>query len=133
VFNPTPVVLDTNIFVAAGFNANSGAAQIIEALRSGHLRLVWDDQTYQETQHILAKIPPLRWEKFAELFREPGRFGGPTHPQGFEHVPDPADRKFAALAAATGAVLITLDADLLNSREQAAVTILRPSEFLGGG
>jgi len=133
VINPTPVVLDTNIFVAAGFNANSGSAQMIEAVRSGRLRLVWNDQTYREIQHILGKIPPLRWEKFAELFREPGRFGGETYPQRFEHVPDPADRKFAALAAASGAVLITLDADLLSSREQAAVPILRPSEFLAGG
>lgn len=128
--NPTPVVLDTNIFVAAGFNANSSSAQLIEAVRSGHLQLVWNDQTYQETQHILSKIPPLRWQNFAKLFREPNRFGDQTDPEAFKHVPDPADRKFAALAAATGAILITLDTDLLSSREQAPVRILRPSEFL---
>lgn len=132
MFNPVSVILDTNIFVAAGFNANSSSAQLLEAVRSGHLRLVWDDQTYQETQHILRKIPPLRWQKFAELFQACNCFSGQTHPEEFEYVPDPADRKFAALAAATAAILITLDADLLNSREHSPVPILRPSEFLAG-
>lgn len=127
--NPPPLVLDTNIFVAAGFNPKSSSAQIIKALRSGHLRLVWDHQTHQETQRIIDKIPPLSWDHFAELFQERDRFRGQTQPEQFTHVPDFTDRKFAALAAATGAVLITLDTDLLHSREQAQVLILRPHEF----
>lgn len=128
--NSPAVVLDTNIFVAAGFNPKSSSAQIIKALRSGHLRLVWDHQTHQETQRIIDKIPPLSWDHFAELFQERDRFQGQIQPEQFTHVPDVADRKFAALAAAAGAVLITQDADLLNSRKQAQVSILRPHEFL---
>jgi len=44
-------------------------------------------------------------------------------------VPDPADRKFAALAEAVEAPLVTSDAGLLNARGRMAVRVLEPSEF----
>lgn len=69
------VILDTNIFVAAGFNGRSASARIIEAVRSGHL--VWA-------------------ATFAELFRTEDHFTGATHPDHFDPISDPDDRKFAA-------------------------------------
>jgi predicted nucleic acid-binding protein len=32
------VILDTNVFVAAGFNPGSASARIVEQVRAGHLR-----------------------------------------------------------------------------------------------
>jgi predicted nucleic acid-binding protein len=65
----------------------------------------------------------------AELFREEDRFDGETHPDKFGYVPDPADRKFAALANAASVPLVTSDRGLLKARGQAPFPILKPSEF----
>jgi hypothetical protein len=39
------VVIDTNVFVAAGFNRRSAAARIVAAVREGHFQLVWNKPT----------------------------------------------------------------------------------------
>lgn len=126
----TAVVLDTNVFVAAGFKPESDSAKILQQIRDGSLRLVWNQETYRETQHILLKIPPLSWTSIANLFQEENHYRGPTYPESFLHVPDPEDRKFAALAVQVGVVLISLDRHLLAGREQSPVPILTPSEFV---
>jgi predicted nucleic acid-binding protein len=124
------VILDTNVFVGAGFNPRSHSARLVDAVRRGELRMLWNDATRQETERILRQIPRLSWEQFAPLFRAEDRFEGETHPDQFDYVPDPADRKFAALADATGAPLVTSDHDLLQGRERARTPILTPSEFV---
>jgi len=126
---PGEVVLDTNVFVAAGFNPGSHSARLVEAVRGGRLRMVWDDATHAEIEHVMRQIPRLSWTRIADLFRSEDRFGGSTHPEAFGFVPDPADRKFAALADAVQAPLVTSDAGLLNAGSQMAVPVLKPSEF----
>ena len=126
---PGEVVLDTNVFVAAGFNQGSHSARLVEAVRDGRLRMVWDDATHAEIEHVMRQIPRLSWTRIANLFRAEDRFGGSTHPEAFGFVPDPADRKFAALADAVQAPLVTSDAGLLNAGGQMAVPVLKPSEF----
>ena len=123
------VILDTNVFVAAGFNRRSASACIVEQVRLGQLRMIWNEQTRRETRHILDKIPPLSWSSFAELFRQADCHLGETAPDEFDFIPDPDDRKFAALAAATGAVLLTNDDDLLSNRDRARLEILTPAEY----
>lgn len=124
------VVLDTNIFVAAGFNRHSASARIVEAVREGRLPMVWTEATRRETERIVRQIPPLNWEDVANLFRAEHCYTGQTHPEQFMAVPDPDDRKFAALAAATGATLVTQDAHLLEQRADSEAVILTASEFL---
>lgn len=126
----TVVVVDTNIFVAAGFKPESDSARILQQIRDGSLRLVWNQETYRETQHIVQKIPPLSWTSIADLFQEENHYREPTHPESFPYVPDLEDRKFAALAAQVGAVLISLDQHLLAGRAQSSVPILTPNEFV---
>jgi predicted nucleic acid-binding protein len=125
----THIILDTNVFVAAGFNPGSSSARILNAVEAGDLRLVWNEATRRETEAILRKIPPLSWERWARLFRDSDRYQGDTHPQHFIYVTDPDDRKFAALAAATGGTLVTNDEHLLAHREQADLTIRSPAQF----
>ena len=91
--------------------------------------MVWDEPTRRETRAILSKIPPLSWERCAGLFREEHRYPGETHPERCHRVPDPDDRKFAALAAVTGAVLVTNDDHLLAQRNAFEFAILSPVEF----
>jgi uncharacterized protein len=126
---PGEVVLDTNVFVAAGFNPGSHSARLVEAVRDGRVRMVWDDATRAEIEHVMRQIPRLSWTDIAGLFRSQDRFGGSTHPEQFEFVPDPADRKFAALADAAQAPLVTSDAGLLKVGGQMTVLVLKPSEF----
>jgi uncharacterized protein len=124
------VVVDTNLFVAAGFNPESDSARILEAVRAGTLRLVWDEATRRETEYVVGSIPPLRGTDLSAYFDPAARYDGPTSLDEFDHVPDPSDRKFAALAAAAGAVLVTSDRHLLDGRPHPGVEILTPAEFV---
>ena len=123
------VVIDTNVFVAAGFNPKSSSGWILEQVRDDRLRLVWNEETRRETLHILSKIPHLSREKIAPLFRAEHFLEAATHPERFNYIGDPDDRKFAALAEVASAVLITSDDDLLSQRHQTQLDILTPSEF----
>jgi uncharacterized protein len=123
------VVLDTNVLVAAGFKPRSASAKIVDAVKQGQVRMVWNDATRREIEHIIGKIPPLRARADARLFRTEDRFTAPTHPERFDFIPDPDDRKFAALADAAGAVLISNDEHLLAHRDRMAVPVLTPSAF----
>jgi len=127
---PLLVVLDTNILVAAGFNPRSHSARIVAEIELGRLRMIWNDQTRSEIEHIVNKIPPLAHISFRHLFREENRYGGDTNPEDFRYVADPDDRKFAALAAAAGATLVTVDEHLLVTRERGLVSILTPRELI---
>lgn len=126
------VILDTNVFVAAGFRPGSASGRLLEAVRAGRLRHVWHDRTLAETRRILVQVPRLGWEPVAALFTEEGHYHGPIAPEApaFAIIPDPHDRKYAALAAATGAMVATGDDDLLGVRKALSVTIRRPSELL---
>lgn len=123
------VILDTNVFVAAGFNKRSHSAQIIELIRKGNLQIVWHQRTHAETEMIVTKIPPLSWDKFSGLFVENNRHTADLETDPFSVIGDRSDRKFAALATATGATLLTTDSDLLGERQHLLCTILKPSEF----
>ena len=126
---PPRAVFDTNLFVAAGFNPRSSSARLLRIAQEGRVELVWSEATRGETEHILRRIPRLSWEEAEPLFRPELQ-----HPDGdaeaFAFVEDPDDRKFAALAAATGATLVTSDDHLLRHRGRADLTIATPSAFL---
>jgi predicted nucleic acid-binding protein len=124
------VILDTNILVAAGFKRGSGAARIVDAIRRGDCRMVWNDATRRENEAVLRRIPPLDWEEFSVLFDPEGEFKGFTAPDLFGRIEDPEDRKFAALAAATGAIVISSDSHLLSCRDELPITVLTAREFL---
>lgn len=124
------VVLDTNVFVAAGFRAGSASARIVALVRAGRVRLAWDDATRGETEAVLRRIPPLDADAFVDLFAPEGRCDGAGDPAACAVVPDPGDRKFAALAAAAGAVLVTNDDDLLGVRDRLDALVLTPAAFL---
>lgn len=123
------VVLDTNIFIAAGFNARCASARIIEAVKEGHPTMFWTEQTRHETEQVLRNIPPLSWDDFADVFLSEARYEGELTLERYSYVADPADRKFIALAGATGSVLVTADDDLLAHRHRPDAPILTAKEF----
>jgi|SRR5271165_1392539 len=124
------VVVDTNVFVAAGFNPASASAGILAGIREGRFKLIWNAPTRRETEMILRRIPRLDWPKVADLFRPEGEFTGRVDPGAFTVIPDPDDRKFAALSAAANAPLVTNDNHLLGPASTIGVEILTPRAFL---
>jgi putative PIN family toxin of toxin-antitoxin system len=124
------VVLDTNVFVAAGFNSESSSARLLEEIRKRDLELVWNEATRQETRTVVEKISPLHWDGFVDLFREETRHTEGVDPDEIDYVPDPGDRTFAALAGAADAALITNDDDLLANRREADILIVKPDEYV---
>ena len=124
------IAIDTNVFVAAGFNPSSAARQVLARVERRELDLVWNARTRNETEHILTQIPRLDWADFSALFREELRLDEALDLCRYTYVSGELDREFLALAEATGAILVTNDSDLLIPRDQADVPILTPSEFL---
>jgi predicted nucleic acid-binding protein len=124
------VVLDTNVLIGAAFRPQSHSGQVVELVRKGRLRLVWDGPTRGESASLLRRIPPISWEDFESLFDAKDRFDEPVDPSGFESVPDLEDRKFAALAEAAGATLVTLDAHLLEAGLGKRMRVVTPRTFL---
>jgi uncharacterized protein len=124
------IVIDTNVFVAAGFNPRSSAARILSAVREGRFQMIWNELTRRETKMILRQIPPLDWERVAGLFRPEMEFLGPVDPESFVFVSDPEDRKFAALSVAAQAHLVTNDNHLLLHKDRIGVDVLTPRAFL---
>jgi uncharacterized protein len=124
------VVIDTNVFVAAGFNPASASARILTGVREGRFRLVWNEPTRRETEMILRRIPRLDWGKVADLFRPAGEFTGPTDPEAFAVIEDPDDRKFAALSAAATAPLVTSDKHVLAQSSAVGIEAVTPTAFL---
>jgi predicted nucleic acid-binding protein len=128
---PRPkIVLDTNVFVAAGFNRGSSSAQIIRAIEQGRFKLVWDQATRRETERILRQIPRLSWQSFASLFTKEAEYTGALGPGDFLNIEDSDDRKFAALSAASGSALLTNDDHLLAPRAALGIEIRTPAEFM---
>ncbi len=124
------MVIDTNVFVAAGFNATSASARIVAAIRERRFQLVWNEPTRRETQFVLRRIPRLDWDQFADLFRPEGEFTGPVYPENFAFIEDRDDRKFAALGAAAKVPLITNDHHLLAHRNRLGFDVLTPPALL---
>lgn len=122
------VVLDTNVFVAAGFRPSSASGRILEAVRAGRIRMVWTDATRRETEAVVSRIPPLEPGRLLDVFADADRREEGDESR-YGHVPDPADRKFAALAGGTDAILVTSDAPLLGAAAGGGFEAVTPSVF----
>ncbi len=126
-----PVVLDTNVLIASAFRPGSGSGRVVRAVREGLLPLRWDPATRDETERLFRRIPPIDWGQIAALYREEGRVEvPPSAPGAFDGVPDPEDRKFAALARAAGAVLVSMDAHLLRAGLGTDPEVVTPGELV---
>lgn len=127
--NTPVVVLDTNVFVAAGFNPRSESARILAAVRDGRLRMAWSEATRRETERIVGQIPPIRSMSLDGFLREADRVAVRADASAYADIRDAEDRKLAALADAAGAVLVTADDHLLAGRDAAPYRVVTPGEF----
>ena len=126
---PSRIVIDTNVFVAAGFRPDSASGRLLDEVWSSRLVLVWNAETRRETEYVVRKIPHLSWERFVHCFRQEGCIDLETDPTDYDFISDPEDRKFAALAQACGVPLVTSDEHLLRVRNRLAIPVLTPGEW----
>ena len=124
------VVVDTNVFIAAAFKPRSDSGRVVEAIRLGSVRLLWSEATRSETETLMRRIPPISWQSVADLFQQENRRTDHEDRGAFSSVPDHEDRKFAALAASSGATLVSLDRHLLGAELEDVCVVCTPSEFL---
>jgi predicted nucleic acid-binding protein len=124
------IILDTNTFVAAGFNPRSSSARILKAVEQGKINLVWNEDTRRETRKMITQIPRLSWSQFARLFKDENEYKGHVDVDDYRFIEDPDDRKFAALGEATGSIIVTNDHHLLSQRERLQTPVMTPSELL---
>lgn len=125
---PPRAIFDTNLFVGAGFNPGSASASLIEAVRDGRLIMVWNAATLAETQRILRKIPPLSWDRVADVFLPAHEAPVVLDLSHVVFVNDFEDRKYAALSLAEGCPIVTSDDDLLSHGER--LDVWKPGAFL---
>lgn len=126
---PPRVVIDTNVFVAAGFRPGSASGRLLDEVCAHRLRLAWSAETRRETEYVVRKIPRLSWERFVNCFTEEERVDLETDLAAYEFISDPEDRKFAALAQTCDVPLITSDEHLLRVRDRLAIPVLTPGEW----
>jgi len=124
------LVLDTNVFVAAGFNPRNKSGRILERIREGSWIMVWNRDTRRATVAVLARIPPLSHWDVDSAFSPEAEVKAETHPERYALIQDPDDRKFAALAVAAAAVLVTSDDHLLSQRDRIEIEVLTPAEVV---
>jgi putative PIN family toxin of toxin-antitoxin system len=126
------VVIDTSVWVAAGFRSQS--RRIYELWQQGRLIVCYSPALLREYRAILCRIPPLR--PFARCLLQRLQAGEATllveaPPPLAVAIEDPADLKFLACAVAARAPwLVSLDRHLLNLGAYDKVEVLRPTSFL---
>lgn len=124
------IVVDTNVFVAAGFNPRSSSARILRAVEDGRIDMVWSADTRRETQRMIEQIPRLSWQQFSGLFQEALEYRETLDYSVYQFVEDPDDRKFAALGEATNSAIVTNDSHLLAHQQRLAPPVMTPGEFV---
>lgn len=127
------IVLDTNVVVAAGINANGPPAQIVKQILEGNLILLTCSDIITEYLEVIARpkfkqfgFPPL-WLKILITLSHLSTL----NPEPTEHVfEDSADAVFYHLAATYGAVLITGNLKHFPPDDLQGTRVLNPRDYL---
>ena len=126
------LVLDTNVLVAAAFRPDGAAATVVARARAGQVLVVWNAATRRESERIVRRIPPIARSDVLDVFLPHGELTEAVDESAFAFIEDPDDRKFAALACATHATLLTQDAHLLSARDRLSCAVMTPRALLIG-
>jgi uncharacterized protein len=126
-------VLDVNVLISAPLSRHGAPARILNAWLDGAFELVLSELLIAELRRALA-YPKLRLriqqpegDEFVEvLLRGAVVAADPTDPPPFSSA-DPDDDYLIALAASTGAILVSGDGHLLEFADRAPIHA--PSEF----
>lgn len=124
------IVVDTNVFVAAGFNPRSSSARILRAVEDRRIDMVWSADTRRETQRMIEQIPRLSWQQFSGLFQDALEYREVLDCSAYQFIEDQDDRKFAALGEATNSTIVTNDSHLLAHQQRLSPPVMTPGQFV---
>jgi putative PIN family toxin of toxin-antitoxin system len=133
------IVLDTGVLVSALLRQRSTPGEVLSAVRSGRVTVLYSTETLVEIIDVLGRpafgskyhIQPDDVRALINLIRLRGELVTPD--QRMTACRDPQDDKFLELALAGQAdCIVTGDADLLSMTPFEGIPILRPAEFLAG-
>jgi putative PIN family toxin of toxin-antitoxin system len=129
----TRVVLDTNVLVAAAYNAGSASRWIVEACQQGKLTAVLSPSLRREYEFIQARAARSRpyLEQLQRLLEEAEVVLPEETPRVVPE--DPDDDKLVAAALAARAVLVTNDGHLLTIAGHRGLQVQRPAEVCDCG
>jgi putative PIN family toxin of toxin-antitoxin system len=127
------VVLDTNVIVSAGINADGPPAKIVaDLVLSGMIHTVTSPKVAAEYREVVRRAKfhrygfHPRWLEY--LIEESMRL---PDPQSWPHIcPDPKDTPFIALAHAAGAWLVTGNLKHFPKAIRNGVTVVLPADYL---
>jgi putative PIN family toxin of toxin-antitoxin system len=125
----TRVVLDTNVLVAAAYNARSASRRVVEACLGGELTPVLSGALRREYEFILGRA--ARGRPYLEQIHRVLSSAEVVEPARTPRVvpDDPEDDKLVAAALAAGAVLISNDAHLLALAGHEGLRVVRPVDL----
>ncbi|WP_046468291.1 putative toxin-antitoxin system toxin component, PIN family [Allosalinactinospora lopnorensis] len=117
---PVTVVIDPNVWIAAVINPYGTPARVVEAVMSDRIAAVVTQQLLDELASVLTRPKFRRWLSLADAVAFVETLGGKAdlHPDPgapSRKVRDPDDNYLVALAETAGAVIVTGDADLLET------------------
>ncbi len=125
------IIVDTNVFVGAAYNASSASRRILDACRSGEYKLVITRQIRREYDRMFPRAIRDREQlrRTFDLIDQAEVVEAGLTPRVVRE--DPDDDKFFAAAWAGGVdVIISNDHGLLEIDGAEGIRVLRPSEFL---
>jgi putative PIN family toxin of toxin-antitoxin system len=125
----TRVVLDTNVLVAAAYNAASASRRLVETCLSGELAAVLSPALRREYEFILARA--AQGQPYLDRLRLLLDRAEVVEPTSTPRVvpDDPDDDKLVAVALAAGAVLVSNDAHLLAVAGHQGLQVVRPVDL----
>ena len=123
------IVIDTNVLVAAAYNASSASRKIVGCVEAGTLKLIVSPDIVREYETVLPKA--IRSEESLTRVRQSIQYADNITPFEVPFVTaDRSDDKFLAAAVAGQAeAIITSDEHLLTVHPHEGVEILRPTVF----
>jgi uncharacterized protein len=127
------VVLDTNILVSALLTPHGAPGRVIDLLLNGDLTPCFDDRIMAEYREVLARpkfgFDSTYVEAFLDNLEGEGQrvIAAPIHVK----LPDPDDRIFLEVAAASGAeYFITGNIRHFPVKSRLGVKVIEPDEFV---
>jgi putative PIN family toxin of toxin-antitoxin system len=127
------LVIDTNMLVAAMFNARSASARILRSASGKACRIMWHRTLRREAEWITGKISrsvPGRTIDLDQVFLPENEVVSLPEIRG-EGSCDPEDNKFLACAEAAGVdLIVSNDSDLLTLGSYGSIPICTPSQAL---
>jgi len=126
----TSVVIDTNVFIAAGWSVHARARRVFAGAARRLFRVALTAEILAEYEKTSRRFPEKNYSGLFSWLSTHGVFVEAS-PLGKQRSRDPTDDMFIACALASGAkTIVSDDNDLLEMQKPFGIEIVSSAEFL---